>query len=221
MIKATYDSKRHCLVIQADNEGRADLADAMRSARPHGSPYRRAESMVAEWLHEVYEFVDPGDVPGAMTDSPILVDSDSTFIADHGSRIIRECARVFWFPNYAIQCPWETLRNRGRVVFDEAAPYEPAASPAVPPDFDSYLPGGEREGCAVWVGDAASVKATPELARDDDPELVDPGLYFWRDGQRHGPYGAGAIGCGDLEKAGGRFWEPPKPDARQLALFEG
>jgi len=89
--------------------------------------------MIAEWLHEGYEFVDPGHVPGAMTDSPILVDSDGTFVADNGQTVITESACVFWFPNYMVQCPWETLRNRGRVEFDRAAPYESPVSPPVPP----------------------------------------------------------------------------------------
>ena len=222
MIGATYDSKRHVLVITASNAGRSDLADRMANARPQSSPYYYAESMVAEWLHEAYEFVDPGHVPGAMTDSPILVDSDYTFIADNGQRVIMESARVFWFPNYMVTCPWETLRNRGRVEFEEATPYESPKSPAVPPHFESYLPGGPRQGCAVWVGDAATVETTPELARDDyNPDLGDPGLYFWRDGERFGPYGAGAIGLGDLEKHGGRCWEEPAPDMRQLPLFAG
>lgn len=220
MINARYDSKRHALVITADNAGRADLADRMRSARPQCSPYYYAESMVADWLHEAYEFVDPGHVPGAMTDSPILVDCDGLYYPDNGERIIGESARVFWFPNYMVQCPWETLRNRGRVEFDEATPYESPKSPPVPPFFESYLPGGEREGFAVWVGDAATVQTTPELARNDDPDTVEPGLYFWRNGQRFGPYGAGAIGCQDLENAGGKFWKKPPPDVRQLALFE-
>jgi hypothetical protein len=208
-------------VITADNAGRSELADAMRQAKgQRDSPYYRAESMIAEWLHEAYEFVDPGHVSGAMTDSPILVDWDGTFVADNGQTVITESACVFWFPNYMVQCPWETLRNRGRVEFDEATPYESPVSPPVPPKFESHLPGGEREGCAVWVGDAATVQATPELARDDyAPDVVDPGLYFWREGERFGPYGAGAIGLMDLEKDGGRFWKEPAPDMRQLALF--
>lgn len=216
MIKARYDSKRHALVITADNAGRRDLADAFRLGG-----YNRADSEVAEWLLENYELCDPAHIPGAMTDAPILVEAANVARPDNGQVILYEACRVFWFPNYMVQCPWETLLDKGRVVFDEAEPYVALKSPPVPPHFESYLPGGEREGCAVWVGDNATVTTTPELARDDDPDLVDPGLYFWKDGARHGPYGAGAIGCQDLEKDGGKFWKKPPPDVRQLALFEG
>jgi hypothetical protein len=214
MISATYDAKRHRLIIRASNAGRANLADAYRTRQ-----YLGAESLVAECLHEVYEFVDAGHVPGAMTDAPILVPSEGLYWPDNGQTILGDSCRVFWFPGYMVECPWETLLNRGRVEFEEATPYEPDPNiPAVPRDFDSYLTGRPREGCAVWIGEQATVQAVPECAREDAPDMVDPGLYFWRDGRRHGPYGAGAIGCQDLEKDGGAWWQQPEPDPSQLAF---
>jgi len=214
MISATYDAKRHRLVIKASNAGRFDLADAYANGG-----YQRAESVVAECLRDTYELIDAGHVPGALTDAPVIVPSDGLYQPDNGQTILGDSCRVFWFPGYAIEDPWQTLRNRGHVEFEEASPYEPDPRiPAVPRDFDSYLPGGEREGCAVWIGEGATAQVVPECAREDCPDLVDPGLYFWRDGRRFGPYGAGAIGCQALERDGGKFWQPSKPDTRQLVL---
>ena len=71
MINARIDKARHVLILTADNEGRAALKDAYERG---GYPY--AEGEVAEALHEAYEFVPPENIPGAMTDAPILVDCD-------------------------------------------------------------------------------------------------------------------------------------------------
>jgi len=51
------------------NEGRAELAEALRDG------YARGESLVGEWLHEAFEFIRPEEI-GALTDAPILCNCD-------------------------------------------------------------------------------------------------------------------------------------------------
>lgn len=105
-IRATIRS--NTVVLTADNESRAELADAYRNG---GYPY--AESYVGECLHERWEFVRPEEV-GAMTDSPIIAECDGIDRDDDGELV--KVGKVAWFPNYQITDPWESLRNIGRTV---------------------------------------------------------------------------------------------------------
>lgn len=105
-IRATI--RNNTVLLTADNEARAELAEAFRNG---GYPY--AESYVAEALHEKWEFVRPEEV-GALTDSPILAECDGIDRDDHGE--LTEVGKVAWFPAYAIRDPWEELRNKGRVA---------------------------------------------------------------------------------------------------------
>lgn len=107
--------KGNTLIITADNAARADLADAYRS----GGSFR-AEQEVSEGLHEKWEFISPEDI-GALTDAPILCDCDGMDYTDDGERIIRNDAKVAWFPNYMVTDAWASLRNTGRVAFTIAA----------------------------------------------------------------------------------------------------
>lgn len=107
--------KGNALIITADNESRADLADAYRDQSNYGGCIK-AESLVGDGLHEKWEFIQPEDV-GALTDAPILCDADGLDYPDDGGRIVRNDAKVAWFPNYMVTDPWEVLRNTGRVTF--------------------------------------------------------------------------------------------------------
>ena len=112
-IEAKIDG--HSLVIKATKEGCEELADAYASGG-----YPAAENVLHEALHEEFVFVDPAWI-GAMTDAPILVPQDGVDFpddADHWE--VLPNARVFWFPNYMVEDPWETLREKGVVRFPEA-----------------------------------------------------------------------------------------------------
>lgn len=217
MINARHDKAGRRLIITADNDGRAALADAYRSGG-----YRGAESEVAQAFHEAYELRDADDTPDAwLTSAPFIIDADGVNYCDNGQFTVWEGTPIFQFPDYAVEDPWETLKNRGRVEWPEVTA-DPEEYPAPPSRafIESHFTGGSREGVLIWIGAMtfpgveydAVPKAWPELTREDDPESWDCGLYFWRDGRRHGPFSNSPRGVIDAENAGGRF--EPKPPSR-------
>jgi hypothetical protein len=104
----------HSLVIKATKEGREELAEAYERGG-----YPEAENVLHEALHEQFVFVQP-DWIGALTDAPILVAQDDVDFPDDADHwIVRPNARVFWFTNYQVEDPWETLRAKGVVRFSE------------------------------------------------------------------------------------------------------
>ena len=108
-IRATL--RNNTVLLTADNESRAKLADLMRGEEG----FQRAEHYVAEELHEQWEFIRPEEV-GAITDSPLLAECDGLDRDNDGE--LTAVGNVCWFPNYMVTDPWESLRNHGRVVFD-------------------------------------------------------------------------------------------------------
>jgi hypothetical protein len=111
MIRTTRNAAGN-LVITADNEGRRDLAEAYAAGG-----YDRAEMEVAESIVPNSElmFIPPEQV-GALTGSPIL--GEAAWTDDGGMDVY---GAVFWFPDYMVRDPWEELKNKGRVVFINAA----------------------------------------------------------------------------------------------------
>lgn len=99
------------LLITADNESRADLAEAFRRGG-----YPRAESEALEGLHERYSWVQPETI-GALTEAPILVANDDLIYPDDAHPHPSADAAVYWFPDYCIRDPWRELADKGRVVF--------------------------------------------------------------------------------------------------------
>lgn len=112
IVKATVNGFR--LKLSADNEARSELAHIVRE---YGDA--RAESFIAEALHERWEFVRPEEV-GALTSAPILAECDG-IVRDEADGSLVECGRVAWFPDYCIRDPWQELARTGRVVFAIAA----------------------------------------------------------------------------------------------------
>ncbi len=55
---------------------------------------------------------DPIEV-GALTEAPMVTDDFS--VLDNGDKVI--LGNVWWFPNYCVENPVETLVEKGRVVF--------------------------------------------------------------------------------------------------------
>jgi hypothetical protein len=113
MIMSRIENGR--LILTSDNTSRADLKEAYARGG-----YYAAESVVAENLHEIFDFIPPENI-AALTDAPILADAGGVDWPDSGEGPIPspDC-RVFWFPSYAIRDPWQQLKNTGRVEFDEA-----------------------------------------------------------------------------------------------------
>ena len=106
-IRATL--RNNTLLLTADNESRAELADAFRNGG-----YHYAEHIVAEELHEKWEFIG-ASVIGALTDAPIVTKCDELYHNDDGDIIA--VGKVAWFPDYMVRDPWAELRNCGRVAF--------------------------------------------------------------------------------------------------------
>jgi hypothetical protein len=210
--------REHTLVLLADNEGRAALREGYKR-----DGYRGAEQVVYEGLHEQFDFVAPEYVPGAMTDAPILTRSEDVASPDNGEVVLYPSARIFWFPNYMVEDPWETLKNIGRVKLHEAEPYEMDLSgPILPPDRARYLPGGDRQGYAFFVGEGpagqlAEFSELPELMDEytQDDDHITPGLYYFdADGDPCGPFSSAIGGVLNLERAGGKIWREPAEEKR-------
>lgn len=101
------------LLITANNEARAELAQAFRDGG-----YPKAESAVIDGLHERYSWVRP-ELIGALTDAPILTEYQSVNYADDGVMSVDPDAKVWWFPGYEMRDPWRELADKGRVVFTD------------------------------------------------------------------------------------------------------
>lgn len=211
LFNARHDKAGKRLIITASNDGRAELADAYRRGG-----YRDAEGTIAEGLHEAYEPRDADDAPDAwLCDAPFMIDCDGIAYPDNGQFIVYAGTPVFYFPNYMVEDPWETLKNTGRVIWTEVVYDMP--EPLGIEELKSYLPGGSREGQAVWIDPArfpgASsediLRAWPELVNEYEPDRLDPGLYFWKDGKRRGPYATSPRGVCDMRNNG--VITPPKP----------
>lgn len=96
------------LRLTCGNDARSELAQ---------SDYR--ESLVGDWLHEKFAFINPEDI-GALTDAPILCDCDGIDYSDDGERSILPAAQIYWFPDYMVRDPWQELASRGRIDFIKA-----------------------------------------------------------------------------------------------------
>ena len=65
-----------------------------------------------------WSFVAPEDI-GALTDAPIICDDNWT-VEDDGTFQIFPETKVWWFPNYMVENPMETLATTGEVIFTAA-----------------------------------------------------------------------------------------------------
>jgi hypothetical protein len=89
-------------IIKGDRPSDDRLWDLLADAYVHNG----------EW--EIFGRNDPvREAIGAMTDAPIL--SDEVLRDESGSLV--HVGRVYWFPNYAVEDPLETLWEKGEVVF--------------------------------------------------------------------------------------------------------
>jgi hypothetical protein len=213
VINAKHDKAAGRLIITAGNKGRAELAEAFERG------YYHVQSFLAEWFHEAYELRDADDAPDAwLCSAPFMIDCDGISYPDNGQLVVYAGTPVFFFPNYMIEDPWETLKNTGRVVWTQVAYDKPDLLSI--PELESYLPGGSREGQAVWIDPArfppeateeSILKAWPELCRcpEYEPDRLEVGLFFWKDGKRHGPYATSPRGVCEMQEAG--VITPPKP----------
>jgi hypothetical protein len=215
MFNARHDKERGLLIITASNDGRAELAAAYNDPKYGG--YSRAEGVIAEGLHEAYEPWDADDAPDAwLCSAPFMIDCDGISYPDNGQRVVYAGTPVFYFPNYMVEDPWETLKNKGRVIWTQVFYDKPDLLSIE--ELKSYLPGGSREGQAVWIDPArfppeateeSILKAWPELINEWEPDRLEVGLFFWKGGKRFGPYATSPRGVCDMERDG--VVTPPKP----------
>lgn len=71
--------------------------------------------LLEDWLCNGWEWLAPEEI-GALTSAPIL--SDEVERDDFGK--IVKLGRVYWFPNYAVECELETMLAEGEVFFPAA-----------------------------------------------------------------------------------------------------
>jgi hypothetical protein len=108
----TFDKIDGNLVIALLPAGREEIADAEDNSI-------NSDAFILDLFEHPlcngWTEVKPEEI-GALTASPILTDD---FQRDDDGKLIK-VGRVFWFPSYQIECPVETLRDRGEVIFSRA-----------------------------------------------------------------------------------------------------
>ncbi len=103
------------LVITLTPEGRDSITDAQ--ADGHNTDAEQFMHDLFEWQTcNGWEWIAPEKI-GALTDAPILTDSAER--DDEGQ--LTSVGRVYWFPNYQVESPVQSLYERGRVTFTGAA----------------------------------------------------------------------------------------------------
>lgn len=81
----------------------------------HGTTDQALADLLEYEIGNGWDIIDPSDT-GDLTSSPMIC--DDVTVKDDGTRVIY--GNVWWFPNYQIESPIETLRNKGRVIFERA-----------------------------------------------------------------------------------------------------
>lgn len=217
MFNAHHDKAGKRLIVTASNAGRSELADAWRRG---GHPY--AESVIYEAFMDYYEPTSADDTPDAwLCSAPFIIDADGIEHPDNGEKPVLWGTPIFVFPNYVFESEWETLKNKGRVEFEEVE-WGDTPPPLTKAEIESHFTGGVREGHLLYVdpirfpgADEESItRAWPELARSPDyePDRVDCGLYFWKAGKRFGPYSTSPRGVCNAERDGCYVPRRDKPD---------
>jgi hypothetical protein len=109
------------MVITADQESRDDLRDLHARQENGDLSFPDIESRVFEELH--LQEVRPEEI-GALTSAPIVTDDVDR---DDDGKLTR-IGRVWWFPNYQVECLTETLQQRGTVRLTFAPKEESSAT---------------------------------------------------------------------------------------------
>ena len=107
-----FTKKNGNLVVTLTPEGKQEIADAIADSKNIGSDDFMLELFEYE-LCNGWGVVNPEDV-GALTDSPLF--SDETVFDEDGD--FESVGRIYWFPNYQIESPVETLYEKGEVIFE-------------------------------------------------------------------------------------------------------
>ena len=107
----TFTKENGNLVVTLTPEGKQEIAEAIADEKNIGSD----DFMLNLFEHPLcngWSEIRPEDI-GALTSSPIF--SDEATFDDDGN--LKSVGRVYWFPNYQIESPVETLNEYGRVIF--------------------------------------------------------------------------------------------------------
>ena len=99
------------LVITLTPAGREVIAHAEADGQNIDSDVFMAD-LFEQPLCNGWEPVRPEEI-AALTSAPIFTDEAER--DDHGQLV--KVGRVYWFPNYQIESPVQTLRDKGEVVF--------------------------------------------------------------------------------------------------------
>lgn len=119
-MKATFSSGG--VLFSIDAEGREDVREALEAKEEGQKGWHQVFGEAFDGLLcNGWEWLAPEDI-GALTDAPILSncidrDDDGAMTAHSGCGL--ECG-IFWFPNYMVEDPLETLRDKGEVFFTRA-----------------------------------------------------------------------------------------------------
>lgn len=106
------------LRIKLNDTGRTELLE-QRNEESDGwkkGTLCTLQDLLEDWLGNGWSFVAPQDI-GALTDAPIL--SPDVEQDDHGNVV--KVGKVYWFPNYAVECELNTLLEKGEVFFPLAS----------------------------------------------------------------------------------------------------
>lgn len=109
---------RHVILPNGDLKLLAGNVDRSTLAYELSESYSRAEMLISEAFHEILTFIPPENI-GALTEAPILAD-DAEYCSDAFGYVVPPEANVWYFPDYAVRCPWEELSRKGYVVFQKA-----------------------------------------------------------------------------------------------------
>lgn len=101
------------LKLTADNFTRSEIAEAMRRDRCFW--YIMADLFEPYFTNGEYDPFDAGDANPfvGLTSAPCI--AESLDYHDDGEKEI--VGRFWYFPNYMLENPLETLKNTGRVIF--------------------------------------------------------------------------------------------------------
>lgn len=115
-----------------------DAADELKQAAESQGDEGALVSGLEHWFGNGYELIAPEEV-GALTDSLIIgYDTDRD---DQGKLL--KAPQVWWFPNYQVESPLQTLLEKGEVIFtyaeDREAPKAGVTKKIAGDEFDQWF----------------------------------------------------------------------------------
>lgn len=86
----------------------------------HGTNIILWELLEGDICNSDWELLNPNSEDyaalGALTDAPIMAE----WVERDDDGNLKDIGRVFWFPNYMVECELETMMEKGEVIFELA-----------------------------------------------------------------------------------------------------